>query len=163
MPLLLARRNSQQGFTLIETLIVVVIIGILSAISAPSFLAMLNTAKVNDALAQVKGALQEAQREAMRRSKSCEVTLNTSTITSPCLVTGQRTLPNGVELLTDISGSKVMFSFRGNTANGGVTVLKMSDGSTQTQKCVVTSVGIGLIRTGNYSGTPFTGTCNTSQ
>lgn len=156
-------RRNNQGFTLIETLIVVAMIGILSAISAPSFLAMLNKAKVNDALTQVKGALQEAQREAIRKSTSCTVTLGTSSITSPCLVTGARTLPNGVELTTNISGSQITFSFRGNTTNGGTTVLKMSDGSTQKQRCLVTSIGIGLIRTGEYNGTPFTGTCNTSQ
>ena len=53
MPLLIVRRNS-QGFTLIETLIIVVIIGILSAIAAPSFLGMLNRNKVNNALTQVR-------------------------------------------------------------------------------------------------------------
>ncbi len=57
-----ARTNS-QGFTLIELIIILFIVGILSAIAAPSFLGLLNRGKVNNAVAQVQGALQEAQRE----------------------------------------------------------------------------------------------------
>jgi prepilin-type N-terminal cleavage/methylation domain-containing protein len=71
-------RNKNQGFTLIETLIILVIIGVLSAIAAPSFLSMFNRNKVNDALDQVRGALQEAQRQAMGKSRSCVVVMTPS-------------------------------------------------------------------------------------
>lgn len=161
--LLSTARKSNKGFTLIEMLIIVAVIGILAAISAPSFLAWLNRKKVEDSLVQVQGALKVAQREAIRKSTTCTVTLSTSSVTSPCLVTGDRTLPTGVELSTDISLSKITYSFRGNTANGGTTVLRMPDGSTSEQRCLVTSVGVGLMRTGNYSGTFPGGTCNTSE
>lgn len=148
--------NKNQGFTLIELTILVVIVGILSAIAAPSFLSMLNKNKVNDALDQVRGALQEAQREAIRKSQSCTVTLDTTNnkVTSSCLVTGDRTLPSGVAIAANGNGSPptITFSFRGNTTDSRTIILYMSDGSTQENKCLILSNGLGIMRTGNYSG-----------
>lgn len=146
-------RNNNQGFTLIETLTIVIIIGILSAIAAPGLLGMLNRNKVNTALDEVQGALQEAQREAMRKSQSCTVTLDStnSKFTGSCLATGDRTLPSGVSLATNLDPSTVTFSFRGNTNNSGKIVVYSND-SNQQKKCLVISNGLGIIRTGNYSG-----------
>ncbi|PSO79590.1 MAG: hypothetical protein BRC41_18775 [Cyanobacteria bacterium QH_9_48_43] len=62
----LSVNKSNQGFTLLETATVVVVIGILAAISAPSLLGWYNRTKVDSALNEVRGALQQAQREAMR-------------------------------------------------------------------------------------------------
>lgn len=182
-------RNKNQGFTLLETLIIIVIIGILSAIAAPSFLALLNRSKVNNAFSQVQGALQEAQREAIRRSKTCSVTLVTDTTTTPttykvtgsCLVTGDRTLPNGVAMANNINGLNIItFGMRGNTSftpatSGSSTdtaakIILYQPGISSNMKCIAISNGIGIIRTGNYSGpiSPATditdnGTCNASQ
>lgn len=146
-------RSNNQGFTLIETLTVVIIISILSAIAAPGLLGMLNRNKVNTALDQVQGALQEAQREAMRKSQSCTVTLDStnSKITSSCLVTGDRTLPSGVVLATNLDPSTVTFSFRGNTTTSG-TIVVYSNDSNQQKKCLVISNGLGIMRAGKYSG-----------
>ena len=43
--LLFSVRKNSQGFTLIEIVVILFIIGILSAIATPSFLAVLNRAK----------------------------------------------------------------------------------------------------------------------
>lgn len=138
--------RSDQGFTLIESLIIVLVIGILAAIAAPSFLATLNRSRVNDALAAVEGALKEAQREAVKRSTNCEVTLGTNSVTGPCLVTGTRTL-NNVNLRS--SASTVEFSFKGNTTSGNTIVLSNPDSSIN-QKCLAVAIGIGIMRTGKY-------------
>lgn len=161
-------RNNNEGFTLIETLIIVVIIGILSAIAAPSFLSMLNKNKVNNALVQVRGTLQEAQREAMRKSKRCTVTLDTtnSKVTADCIVTGDRQLKDGVGIQTNIPGQQITFGIRGTTTVTGTIVFFANDGSTSQKRCIVTSLGIGIMRTGDYSGSTSSvnaSDCTTSQ
>ena len=155
----LSVNKSNQGFTLLETATVVVVIGILAAISAPSLLGWYNRTKVDSALNEVRGALQQAQREAMRKSKPCTVTLGTSdnppTVSAvnssgdSCVI--NRELQNGVEMSSDISSREIEFNIRGGTGNGGTIVLHMADASTQEKKCIVLS-SIGLMRSGNYSG-----------
>jgi len=147
MPPFNAHKNN-EGFTLIEILVILIIIGILSAIAVPSFLAMLNRSKVNDALSQTRGALQEAQREAMRKSKTCTVVVpagSNVTLTSPsedldgdevldagedlnnntvldtnnCLVTGTRIL-TGISIRRDATSLGIIsFDFKGRTTKGG--------------------------------------------
>jgi prepilin-type N-terminal cleavage/methylation domain-containing protein len=177
--LLFNARNQNQGFTLIETLIIVVIIGVLSALAGPSFLSMFNRNKVNDALDQLRGALQEAQREAIRKSQSCTVTIDTTNkkITGPCLVTGTRDLcderdassnciKSRVAIVTNLSPSSIQFSFRGNTTAMGTVVIYSSDSSTNKMGCLAISNGLGIIRTGDYNGSTASisaNNCTTSQ
>jgi len=170
--------RSNQGFTLIESLIVVAVIGILAAIAAPSFLNSLNNSRVKDALSATEGALKEAQREAIKKSKSCVVYIfdgSDAALTNSedlngnnaldagedlngngvldkngCLVTGNRKLAD-VSLSRPSTISTITFNFKGRTNlvdNAGTMVFSTSD-SLQ-QKCLVISQGLGIIRTGTY-------------
>lgn len=60
--------TQEAGFTLIEVLVVVIMVGVLAAIVAPSWLAFVNTQQVNKANDVILGAVQEAQRGAKKQN-----------------------------------------------------------------------------------------------
>ncbi|MDV2992079.1 MAG: hypothetical protein N4J56_001733 [Chroococcidiopsis sp. SAG 2025] len=176
-------RTKDRGFTALEILIALVIAGVLAAIAAPSFLSMFNKNKVNDALTQVRGALREAQREAIRKSKSCTLTIDTTKkdITAnptdclpikPSLYEKRDASGNCIEsrvaIATNLTGTppQFKFSFRGNTNKLGTIVVYSSDNTTNRMGCLVVSNGIGMIRTGNYDGSTATvdsNDCHTTE
>lgn len=96
---------SQAGFTLPEKMVIVAIIGITAVASAPGILASMNRAKVKQTMAEVRAALNETQREAIKGNKICTLTLNfvDGKITGPCLKTGDRTLDAEVSIATNLT------------------------------------------------------------
>ena len=62
----LQNNRSNSGFTLIETITALLMIGILSAIAAPSWFALIKTQHLNIAQDQVYRAMREAQSQAKK-------------------------------------------------------------------------------------------------
>ncbi len=63
---------SQAGFTLIEMLAVIIIVGILSAIAVPSWLSFVQTRRLNTAQDQVYRSIREAQSNAKKEKRAWE-------------------------------------------------------------------------------------------
>ena len=126
--------HKNQGFTLLEILIALAITGILAALTLPNLLAWLNSNKVQEATDSIQSALQDAQKQAMRRGRICTINFTNGTGTNPtvysqiraseagCLVmanAGSLNLPQEVFMVVNnfpLQGSSpgVQFSFRGH-------------------------------------------------
>lgn len=155
------KKKSDRGITLTEMLLVVIVVGILAAITVPSLIGLFNQNQVTGGFAQLRGAIKEAQRQAQRRGRQCKIRINTTKQTvdvSPpdangdytgCLL-NTRKLPDGVLIETNYRSSKINFSAKGNTSSAGTIVVH--NPNTQSQKCIVISLGLGIMRSGNYTG-----------
>jgi prepilin-type N-terminal cleavage/methylation domain-containing protein len=148
-------RKSTAGFTQIELMITVVVVGVLAAIAVPSLAPWLRQQQVNAAINQVDLALQESQNEAIKRNQSCQTTLTRGenvSLTGNCLISGTRSL-NGVILDHSRRDDAWTISFNAQGENrspgNDPGTLWLSAPSTQ-PKCLVISVGIGLRRMGKY-------------
>ncbi len=66
------------GFTLIEVLVIIMIVGILAAIAAPSFGSLFDSIKVSQTVTELRSSLQETQRQSIRANKICETQVTSS-------------------------------------------------------------------------------------
>jgi prepilin-type N-terminal cleavage/methylation domain-containing protein len=154
------KQSNSKGFTLIEVLITILIMGIMAAIAAPSFMTWVNNKKIDQVATNVEGALKEAQSTAVRKSISCTVSITASAITATnnCLPSGSRDI-QGHDSNLAISGTggattTVTFSGLGTVTNTQAFVVYRTDVASTIGKmrCVVISSGIGTTKSGNYTG-----------
>lgn len=153
------------GFTLIEGLIVVVIIGLLAAIAAPSWFGFLQQRKINATQDMLYQALRATQADAMQQrherrfsvrdgNEQIEWASHPETIPSTQVVAWQP-LIEGVRL-ADIDNTLlkkngayyVRFDMHGNVKSQLGTVTVTMSGDKQTHRCVVVSTLIGAMRKG---------------
>jgi prepilin-type N-terminal cleavage/methylation domain-containing protein len=128
--------HKNQGFTLLEILVALAITGILAALTGPNLSAWLNRNEVQQATDAIQLALEDAQRQAIRRGKSCTIKFTNGTGNNPtvyrqitasepgCLVAtntnaSSLNLPEEIFMVVNnfpLQGSSpgVQFSFRGH-------------------------------------------------
>ena len=75
--------HKNQGFTLLEILVALAITGILAALTLPNLSAWLNRNKVKEATDAIQLALEDAQRQAIRRGRNCTINFTNPTGTDP--------------------------------------------------------------------------------
>ncbi|TAG87854.1 MAG: prepilin-type N-terminal cleavage/methylation domain-containing protein [Oscillatoriales cyanobacterium] len=76
-------RKGDQGFTLLELIVTVLVLGILSSIAAPSWLAFINNQRVRTVNDRVLQSLRSAQSEAKRTKRDIIITFSATPVDPP--------------------------------------------------------------------------------
>jgi type II secretory pathway pseudopilin PulG len=147
--------NKVTGFSLAEMAVTAVVVGVLAAVSVPNLLGLMNQNRLKQAMSEIESGLKEAQRQAMRRGRSCTVTITNTNLTAApagCLLR-ERNLSN---ISSDISISTppapIVFSYKGNVDTNDY-IIPIQHTQIAEQKCVQVYAGLGNIKTGTYNGT----------
>ena len=166
--------KQNDGFTLIEILVVTVILGVAGAVAVPNVLGQINKSRISDGVAQIEGAFREAQRQATSRRQSCTIQIGqvggVVTIQNSvgnCLLE-TRELDAGINVANNTGNATLAIQFSGkgnigNTANynppnTGNWTLIVSHDNINSPKCLRIEGLFGDVQTGVAQGT----VCNTT-
>ncbi|KOP23108.1 hypothetical protein AMR41_27765 [Hapalosiphon sp. MRB220] len=143
-------RQKDAGFTLLEVLVVVFLIGILSAIVAPGWLGFVNRQQLNKASDAVVLALRQAQAEAKRNKLNYSVSFRTNN-NIPEISVHSGSTPTNWRPLQDIGQSgKVILGMNLTSTNTAGTSVAFNNSTTQT----ITFDYIGALPNANFGIPP---------
>ncbi|MEG3907794.1 GspH/FimT family pseudopilin [Microcoleus sp. w2-18bC1] len=176
-----ASRKGDQGFTLLEVLVIALIVGILSSIAAPSWVAFINRQRVRTVNDRVFQSLRFAQSEAKRTKRDITVTFNyipNNPVADPPTVTID-TVPPGVNssgqpqplrtetfssggeikprtIILSTTAPSITFDYQGNPSPTGfvVTVAPANAPNRSARQCARVETLIGGMRTAEGNDCP---------
>ena len=76
---MMRRRSGQRGYSLIEALVVVAIVGVVSLVTVPNFITMYRASKIKSAVREFSTSLRDARQNAVTKNRRVMLSLGTST------------------------------------------------------------------------------------
>jgi prepilin-type N-terminal cleavage/methylation domain-containing protein len=160
------------GFSLLEMLVVLILVGILAAIAAPRWLAFVNTQRLNIAQGEIYQAMQSAQSQAKLHRSPWQISVRqldgtvqwaTHAAQTPPSASDWKSLDAAIQLdsettLPEAAGvRRLQFNHKGrvNGSMGRITLSSKSD--SRIKRCVNVANLLGLIRTGKEHPKPDDG------
>jgi prepilin-type N-terminal cleavage/methylation domain-containing protein len=134
------RSDMARGFTLVETLMVIVMVGILIGIALPRFRQSRGRYQLDTAAYQLAGDLRRAQIEAIRRNQPVTLERNNDSTYNIDFV-GNRLFEGSVKFSTSLSADSVRLATFGPPTTGARSFVVQRDGIQKT----VTVSAAGLI------------------
>jgi prepilin-type N-terminal cleavage/methylation domain-containing protein len=162
----------QAGFTIVETLVVLVLAGLLATIAAPGWMAFRDRYTLNAAQDEVYQGMRRAQSQAKKTKNTWQVSVREKSDRVEWATHPSRLDPNAAswQLLdssialdseTTLQNSagvrRVQFNYRGHVNGQLGRVTLTIKGSRKHQRCVFTSTLLGALRKGKEQSRPRDG------
>jgi type IV fimbrial biogenesis protein FimT len=134
-------RRAQNGFTLIEMLTTLIIVGILAAIAAPAFTSLIASQNIKTSASMLQSSLLLARSEALKRNTVVTVTPNggqwASGWTVAVSATSETLSSNNKSTQAVVTGpASVQYNNAGRPSAGGGSTFKFSSASTSDIRCL---------------------------
>jgi prepilin-type N-terminal cleavage/methylation domain-containing protein len=157
-----ASKKGDSGYTLLELLVVVILLGVLASIAAPGWLGFINRQRVRTVNDRVFQSLRTAQSEAKRTKRDVTIIFNAVDPPTVTIDGNDQPLNAGGEIkagqivlstnaATAVPPNSITFNYLGNPSTAQFVVTVAPSGSapnTSAKKCAIVETLIGGMRTG---------------